>query len=65
MSISFKKMKSELLIEDGSFVKKNSNKISLIAIIILFCTSIVFISLYITCKASSENSSKSPNTKKG
>ena len=65
MSISFEKMKSELLIEDGSFVKKNSNKISLISIIILFCTSVVFISLYITCKASSKNSSNSPNTKKG
>ena len=65
MSILFLKMKRELLIKDGSFVKTNSNKISLIAIIILFCTSVVFISLYITCKASSENSSNSPNTKKG
>ena len=65
MSISFEKMKSELLIKDDSFVKTNSNKISLIAIIILFCTSVVFISLYITCKASSENPSNSPSTKKG
>ena len=65
MSISFKRIKNELLFDDGSFSKKNKNKISLIAITILFCTSVIFILLYITCKASSENSSNSPNTKKG
>ena len=63
MSVSFKKIKSELLIEDGSFVKKN--KISLIAIVILFCTSVIFISLYTTCKTSSKNSSNSQFVEKG
>ena len=61
MSISFNKIKNELLVEDGSFTKKNKNKISLVAITILLCTSVVFVSLYITCKVSSN----SPNTKKG
>ena len=65
MSISFKKMKGELLIKDDSFGKTNSNKLSLIAIIVLFCTSVVFISLFISCKASSKNSRNSPKTKKG
>ena len=58
-------MKSELLIEDGSFVKKNKNKMSLIATIVLFCTSVIFISLYTTCKTSSKNSSNSQFVEKG
>ena len=64
MLISFKKMKSELIIEYGSFLKISKNK-SLIAIIVLFYTNVLFISMYITCKTSSKNSSNSLNTKKG
>ena len=42
MPVSFSKLKNELLIEDGSLVKKNVNKIFIVALDINFCLAITF-----------------------
>ena len=47
MPVSFSKLKNELLIEDGSLVKKNVNKILIVTLAINFCLAITFFSLYI------------------
>ena len=48
MPVSFSKLKNELLIEDGSLVKKNVNKTFIVALAINFCLAITFFSLFIT-----------------
>ena len=47
MTVSFSKLKNELLIEDGSLVKKNVNKTLVVALAINFCLAITFFSLFI------------------
>ena len=48
MTVSFSKVKSELLIEDGSLVKNNKKKVVIIVAIIIFCLGVTIFSLFMT-----------------
>ena len=64
MTVSFSKLKRELLIDDSSFVKKNVSKILVVALCINFCLAVTFFSLYMT-KTGDECTLYPQTTKKG
>ena len=63
MTVSFSKLKRELLIDDSSFIKKNASKTLIGVLCINFCLAITFFSLYMA-KTENECTLYPPTTKK-